>query len=298
MAARASLYLLFCFVLIEGIAQPLHAGVFYRPTLGREPLPAEDSDDRTQAGRVEIGRFIPSGVGAAAARPDASGTGAALYRLSMLDAFNGNKMGMLADLVAVTDRDRPRSLYPAQLSYLLGFGRRNGPWRIQFNREEHLPLDRSGGSARYWDVRVGATFEAQLTGLQPFGKRQYKRSYNRVTQSKGATLRGEFGVGYFLHNKSFHARSNQTGLAFLRYEARMLVSAPSGGLRFKLDADFLTDRNRSRYAIANMDLTAGIGIATKTSEIWIERIQTTIIDGPGYEHYFLLKFVVPYKGKK
>ena len=259
---RSTLHLLFCIAVVLGVVAPASAGVFYRPTLGREPLPAEDSSERSQAGRLEVGRFIPTGVGAAAARPDASSTGAALYRLSMLDAFSGNG-GILGDVVSVTDRDRPRSLYPTQLSYLLGVGTRNGPWRIQFDREEHLPLDRSGGSYRYWDVRVGATFEAELSGLKPFGNRKRRPGpRNQVTHSKGATLRGEFGIGYFLHNKSFHTRMDQTGQAFLRYEARGLLSAPGGGLRLKLDADFLTDRYRHKWSPANMDLTVGVGVAS------------------------------------
>lgn len=246
--------------------------------------------ERTQAGRLEIGRLIPSGVGAAAARPDSSGTGAQLYRLSLLDAFRGNRMGFLVDGLLVTDRDRPRALFPSQGSYLIGMGSRNGPWRIQFDREEHLPLDRSGGSSRYWDVRAGATFEAELAGLQPLGRQTL---YNNK-KPKGATLRGEFGLGYFLHNKSFPARADQTGLAGLRYEARALISAPGGGLRFKVDADFLTDKNRKKYAAANLDLVLGVGLASKQVELWFERYSSDVLDGPGYEHYFILKVVVPY----
>ncbi len=294
----ACLNLFLCFGIIGTGGIPAFAGVFYRPTLGRQSLPAEDTTERMQAGRFEVGRLIPSSRGAAAARPDATGTGGAFYRLSMLDAFAGNKQGFLGDLLAVANRQQPHRLNPTQISYLLGVGTRNGPLRIQFNREEHLPIDRSGGSARYWDVRGGVTFEAALSDLTTLGKKRKNRYGGQQTKTKGPTIRGEFGLGYFLHNKSFHARSNQTGRAFMRYEARALLSTPGGQFQMKVDADFLTDRDHKKYSAANMDLTAGIGIVSKQAEVWFERIQSTILDGPGYDHYFALKFVVPFSGRK
>jgi hypothetical protein len=293
---RAAVHLLFCAALIAAAVAPADAGVFHRPTLGREDLPAEETLERSQAGRLEVGRFIPSGLGAAASRPDSTGTGGQFYRLSLLDAFRGNRMGFLMDGVAITDRDRHRAFFPTQGSYLIGIGSRNGPWRIQFDREEHLPLDRSGGSSRYWDVRAGATFEAELAGLRPLGVQKGVR-YQKP-KGTGATLRGEFGIGYFLHNKSFPARADQTGLAGLRYEVRALISAPGGGLRLKADADFLTDKNRKKFEAANLDLVLGVGIASKQAEIWFERYSADVLDGPGYEHYYLLKFVLPYAAGK
>ncbi|MFH1723625.1 MAG: hypothetical protein ABII00_03270 [Elusimicrobiota bacterium] len=201
------------------------AGVPFRRALGQAPIPTGDDLDRFQTGSVRVGHFFPGRDGAAAARPDASGTACNLYQLTLLDAFRGSRLGFLADLLAITDRDRGNSALPTQFGYLLGIGTRKGPWRIQFDREEILPLDRKGLSYRYWDARVGAIFETGLLRPKMTGPR-YRQP--RARDDRRGRLRGELAVGYFLHNNSFPARSDLTGIALLRYNARAVLSSEGG----------------------------------------------------------------------
>ncbi|HBL17645.1 MAG TPA: hypothetical protein DD417_13085 [Elusimicrobia bacterium] len=267
----------------------------YRKMLGQAPLPSlEPEGERFQSGSLRIGQFFSSPHGSAAAKPDGTGEASSLYQLSFVDASPSSGGGALADVVFLSDRSKAYFSLPTQMNYLLGMGTRGESWRIQFNREEILPLEhKTPGGSRYWDVRAALTFEAGLPG----GEEGPRIPHNLKIHSRAPhhnKLRGELGAGYFLHNQSFPARFDSTGRAFMRYDARATLSIGDGGLRLFAEADFLTDRWHKRYTPANLDLTAGIGLSSAHVGIEFTQESQQMLDRDGYAAYYLLKVLVPF----
>lgn len=277
-------------------AGPARAGVPYRRLLGQVPLPAQDKDaERFQSGKLRLGYFQPSSRGSAAARPDGTGTGMNLYQLTLLDVLPAQSSGLMADLLFISDRDTSKSYVPTQFNYLFGIGTQSGPWRLQFDREEILPLDRSGLSHRYWDVRLGAVFEADLMG----GRR--KRRGRRGARGSGSQsrppgrLRGELTAIYFLHNNTLPARLDNTGLAYARYNARAELGSPKVGLQLFADADFVTDQYKRRWEPSNLDLSLGAKLRAGNFEVAFSRESSDMLDRPGYGAYYLVSFTLPFE---
>jgi len=264
--------------------------------LGQIPLPAGESGaDRFQSGSIRVGQFFPSTRGSAAARPDGSGRASNIYRIRMVDANPGSGGGVMTDLAFISDRDRGPSYLPTQFNYLIGMGSRRGPWSLQFDREEVLPLDRKTTGHRYWDVRLGLAFDADLAGQRGGARgvvpaRYLAQSPKLVREGK---IRGELSVGYFLHNNSFPARFDNSGLAFLRYNARGELRLGQGGLKLFADADMLTDQHHDKFAPANLDLSLGIALSGKSLGIELSRETSDMLDRDGYAAFYMLTFRMP-----
>lgn len=239
-------------------------------------------DNRYQYGFIDWGSYVINKGGAASARPDGSGSALFQYRGYLEDAINGDQLKCLADMSFLTDRQSPPTFKPRSFDYLLGVSTRGENLKLQFDREEFIPLDRSGLNYRYWDVRGSYIFNLAS------GDTAGIKNLNRKPTSYG--LSGVLSAGYFLHNADMPARIDNSGLAFMRYRAGVNAQLMDGLILFRGDADFLTDRNDRRYAPADLDLALGIGTSYQGSEIMIYRKTRQALDRGGYAGYYFISF--------
>ena len=178
-------------------------------------------------------------------------------------------------MLALTDRFSPLAIKPRSFDYLLGLSTRDGNIKVQFDREEFLPLDISGLNYHYWDVRGSYLINYPKTG----GGRNSPAPYG---------INGVLSVGYFLDNDGTPARLDNTGVAFLRYRAALNVSLFQGRLLLRGDSDFLTDKNQRRYDPTDLDLALGVGTSFQNFEIMFYRKSRQALDEQGYVSYYFL----------
>lgn len=250
-----------------------------RGARGQYLSPSNPAADRYQEGSLSLGYYFRNRDNAAASRPDGSGSAHLLQRLFLRDAVRGDHLSLLADVTTLTGRESGKRFELTQCDYLLGVALQSGAFRLQFDREEYLPVDRGGLSYRYWDAR-GALVFGDLGG--PPGKQPNRR---------GGGFGGLLSVGHFLRNKAFPARRDLSGEAYMRYGARLEALALRG-LRLSVEADALTDEHHRRYAPANLDLSLGVGFRHKGVETGIVRESSDALDRPGYDSRWL--FLVTY----
>jgi hypothetical protein len=190
-------------------------------------------------------------------------------------------------MLFLSDRESPRKFAVSQLDYLLGLAFKGGDaMRLQFDREEAKPLDTRGFSYRYWDAR--ASFEVGgdgEKGASAGGSRPVKPSLLD-------TLRGSITVGWLLHNRSYYARSDLTGLACLRYNARGELPLMDAVV-LKGEADFLTEKRRA-WEPVQLGLSAGVGIKSQGVELALLSESAKMLDRTGYARYYLLTLTVPF----
>jgi len=216
---------------------------------------------------------------AAAARPDNGGAASNLYQLYLHDAVRGDKMGFVADLLFLSDRGAGSRFKPTQFDYLIGLPMKSGDWRIQFDREEALALNRPKAGYRTWDARL--SFEMGAAEKKP------------GTQKKRASeLRGVLTAGCFLHNNTFPARSDLTGLAMLRYNAR--GEAGVHVFRLRGEADFLTEKHGALSPV-QMNLSVGAAVVVRDVDLAFSRESGKMLDRTGTRAYYLLTLTYPFK---
>ncbi|MFH2204806.1 MAG: hypothetical protein ABIJ96_16955 [Elusimicrobiota bacterium] len=256
----------------------------YQKLLGQHTLPQVDKDERFQTGYLRLGHFIRNNDRAASARPDGSGSAYNLYQLYFNDAFQGKKANFLADLLFLSDRERDSNFNLASFDYLLGLAFKGPVWNLQFDREEGIPIDRGGGSWRYWDVRAslsGASGEPKKQGLG-------RLPAHMRPKSSPLQLRWTATVGYFLHNKSYPARPDRTGLAQMRYCGRAEILPGTEAVSLIGEADFLTEKYRALKPVA-VEVSYGLAMRSYGVEVAFLREYRDILGGPGHFPYYMMR---------
>jgi hypothetical protein len=194
-----------------------------------------------------------------AARPD--NTGLALFRYAFhfdLDLI-GRRLSIPLDLNAFTDRQaRPhaRMVVPSELdlitgvtsTWALGPGAIEGGTRIEHDRA----VDRGGQSAPPGRASTQTYVDARV---------RYLYSVAKVAPAiaaalRGGDVRGWLTLGWFVFNRSYFARPDNTGLALFRYAVHSEVSFWHERLAVGLDATFFSDRQAANVLRpAELDLT-------------------------------------------
>lgn len=287
-AMRAMVFFLAAFLAPAADAAPV------KEVLGQYPLPSGKGIDQFHTGFMRVGHYFKNDRSAASARPDGTGTAYNSYQAFFHDAYRGNKAGFLADFLFLSDQENKNNFKFAQFNYLLGVTFKGENWRLQFDREEIKPIDRGGRSFRYWDVRATLPFD---TGI----RRQRKRRANRMYVPAGGKpflrrVRGALTIGYFLHNNSYPARADLSGLAKLRYHARGDVQF-SGAYRLLGEIDFLTDEHRSLHPVG-MSFSYGIGASFRGVDVAFLRKVTEDIDRAGFHPYLLLNLTYTFDSRQ
>lgn len=259
-----------------------------RTLLGQQPVPETKGIERFQSGFLLVGHYFDNDRGAASARPDGTGTAYNLYELYVHDGVRGGKSGFLADVLFLSDREKNNLFNLSQLTYLLGLTFKSESLRLQFDREESIPLDRGGRSYRFWDVRGGMTFTSGRKKPLPGAVRSTKRGM-------GPEARGSLMVGYFLHNNSFPARSDLTGTAFLRYNARGEFGVKHGALFLVGEADFITQKHRSLHPV-DLRMSLGVGARYRGFDMTVTRESWDVLDHPGFASCYLFAVKYPFGG--
>jgi len=265
----------------------------YQKILGQRALPAAEKGERFQTGYMRVGHFLRNDEGAVNARPDGSGSAYNLYQFYFNDAFEGKKANFLADLAFLSDRERGNNFNLASFDYLLGLAFKGPTWNLQFDREEGLPIDRSGASWRYWDVRASFTVmtgESEKSGLGRLPKYMQKSASPIKTRWTGT-------VGYFLHNNSYPARSDRTGLAQMRYHVRGEIMQRSELLRLVGEADFLTQEHRALKPVG-VEVSFGAALQSNGVEVAFLREYREILDGPGYHPWYMLRMTYAFDSRR
>lgn len=287
-APAPALFLLAVFLASAAGAAPA------KEVLGQYPLPSGKGIEQFHTGFMRVGHYFKNDRSAASARPDGSGTAYNFYQAFFHDAYKGNKVGFLADFLFLSDQENKNNFKFSQFDYLLGITFRGENWRLQFDREEIKPLDRGGRSFRYWDVRATLPFD---TGIRTLPKRGFGRV--RAPRGKGPLLRrarGALTVGYFLHNNSYPARADLSGLAKLRYHARGDVQF-TGAWRLLGEIDFLTEEYRALHPVG-MSFAYGIGASFKGVDVAFLRKVTEDIDRAGFHPYLLLNLTYTFDSRR
>ena len=259
----------------------------YRKLLGQHLIPA-DGGDRFQQGFLSLSHFLEKGEGSASARPDGGGKAYNAYELYLLDARHGGKAGFLGDVLFLSDRERPNHFNFTQLNYLLGLTFKGPSTRLQFDREEDRPLDRKGLSYRYWDARASLEFGGDKGGALARGA--------VARASKGwERLSGRAMVGGFLHNRSFPARMDLTGLAFLRYNALVGLGLPAG-FSFRAEGDWITEK---RAGLTPVEMNSSLGFVYRYGSVELSVAQETgkMLDRQGFNRFHRIALTFPFANR-
>ena len=182
-----------------------------------------------------------------AARPDNSGR--ALFRAGgHLDVdLLGPRLFIPIDVNVFTDRTH-QPLRPSEIDLIAGLA---SAWELPVGRGElgargevDAPADGRGASQFYGDVR--ARYMLSLSALRP-----------GVTAALGGgDVSASVTLGWFAWNRGYFARPDNTGLALLRYAARVEVGVgPRVGVF--VDTTFFTDRTVNAVRPSELDLTVG-----------------------------------------
>jgi hypothetical protein len=255
----------------------------FNKLLGLHPIPRPPKEEeRYTQGQIRFGAFIDNerkaDGAAAAARPDNGGAASNLYQLYLHDAVRGEEMGFVADLLFLSDRGAGSRFKPTQFDYLIGLPMKRGDWRLQFDREEALALHRPKAGYRTWDARLSL----ELGGAQA------KPGQQKKTVSE---LRGVLTAGCFLHNHTMPARSDRTGLAMLRYNAR--GEAGVRVFRLRGEADFLTEKHGALSPV-QMNLSMGAAVVYRDLDLAFTRESGKTLDRGGSRAYYLLSLTYPF----
>jgi hypothetical protein len=260
-----------------------------RPMMGQYPLPNALGKERFQTGSMRVGHYFSNKNNATGARPDGSGTARNLYQVNAHDAVKSGRAGFIGDVLFLSDADRGR-FNLSQWGYLLGMVIRGDGMRLQFDREEQQPLDRGGLSYRYWDVRLGFDFDTGGTGTREARHRTFG-TFNKKAKAL-QRLRGVINVGYFMHNKSYPARTDLTGLAALRYHGRGEITL-NGGWLLVGEAQFITEK-RGQLSPVSLEASYGLGVRLKDARMTFTREIRQNLDRAGFAPSLLLAFSYPF----
>ena len=204
--------------------------------------------------------------------------------------MKGEKVGFLGDALFLSDREKPNDYNFTQLNYLLGVAFKSESWRLQFDREEDRPLDRKGLSYRYWDARLSFEF-----GGGDSWTRSLRGANSPALSTWEKRVSGRAMVGWFLHNNSYPARLDLSGLAFLRYNALVELGLAKDFF-VKGEGDWITEKHGGLDP-AEMNTSVGIGWRSGSVEIAVTQETSKLLDRQGYNRFHLVSLTFPFTHK-
>lgn len=188
-----------------------------------------------------------------AARPDNTGLSFLRYAGHLDIDVIGRRLSFPLDVNVVTDRTRGglARAAPSELDVIGGVTStwRLGPTAFEFgSRFQHeRPVDRGTFAQTFVDTRLRMLWS--VAELAP-----------KVTSTLGGgDINGWFTLGCFTINRTYVARPDNTGLAFLRYAAHARMSFWKDHLAIGLDATMFTDRRTAAWLRpSELDITPEI----------------------------------------
>ncbi|HYP86515.1 MAG TPA: hypothetical protein VEQ59_00140, partial [Polyangiaceae bacterium] len=186
-----------------------------------------------------------------AARPDNSGH--ALFRYALHFDFDllGRYLSIPIDVNVFTDRERRKAAVfaPSELDLIAGLTSTNSlakglDLEAGVRVENDRPVDRGNYQQTYVDARARLLYSAAAV------------SPTLAERLKDGDLAGYLTLGWFMFNKTYAARPDNTGLALLRYAAHGELSLWHRRLAVGADSTFFTDRRASNVVRpSELDLT-------------------------------------------
>jgi hypothetical protein len=185
-----------------------------------------------------------------AARPDNTGLAFLRYAAHVDVDLIGRRLSIPLDVNVFSDRTR-RGAGKAAPSELDVMGGVTSAWKVgsvgleigsRFQHER--PVDRGRFTQTFVDTRARLLYS--LAEVAP----------SVGDALGGGDVSGWLTLGWFTINRSYAARPDLTGLAFLRYAVNTKISFWGSRLALGLDATFFTDRtSRNWFRPSELDLT-------------------------------------------
>ena len=175
-----------------------------------------------------------------AARPDNSGHALFRYALHLDFDLLGRYLSIPIDVNVFTDRERRKAAVfaPSELDLIAGLTSTNSLTRgldleAGVRVENDRPVDRGGLQQTYVDARARLLYSAAAVS-PTLGQRL-----------KDGDLAGYLTLGWFMVNKTYAARPDNTGLALLRYAAHGELAVWHRRLALGADSTFFSDKRAS-----------------------------------------------------
>jgi hypothetical protein len=222
-----------------------------------------------------------------AARPDNSGRTLMRYAGHADVDLIGRRLSVPLDCNVFSDRDLAgaRKLAPTELDAIAGLTStwRLGPGSLEGGtRFEHdRPVDRAGARQTYVDVRMRYLYS--LASSVPA----------LADALHDGDLSGWATLGWFAYNRSYFARPDNTGLAFLRYALHGELSLWHDAVSFGVDATMFTDRRAHNVLRpSELDLTPELILRRSGFELHVAYERDMPIDRSGLVQHFVYLLAV------
>lgn len=217
-----------------------------------------------------------------AARPDNSGKVRMRYAGHADVDLLGAALSIPLDVNVFSDDQRSGAgkFAPSELDLIGGvtttWALGPGAGELGARVEHDAPVDRSGASQTYADVRARYLF-ALAPHIQGLG-----------SALRGGDMSGWGTLGVFTVNPSYFARPDNTGRALFRYAAHAQISAWDGLLALALDATFFTDRQASNVVRpSELDFTPELIVRRRAFELHLAYEMDMPVDRGGLSQRFL-----------
>ncbi|MBI2389646.1 MAG: hypothetical protein HYV09_08620 [Deltaproteobacteria bacterium] len=222
-----------------------------------------------------------------ASRPDNSGRAFLRYAAHADVDVIGRRLSFPLDVNVFTDRTREGAgkAAPSELDLMGGV---TSTWRVgataveigsRFQHER--PVDRGTFSQTFVDTRARLLYS--VAELAP----------SLTDALGGGDISGWLTLGWFTINRTFLARPDNTGLAFLRYAANARVSFWQKRLSFAIDASMFTDRRSNAWLRpSELDLTPEIVVRAEPFEVHLAYERDMPVDRRGLVQHFVYLLAV------
>jgi hypothetical protein len=218
-----------------------------------------------------------------AARPD--NTGLALLRLAPHVDFDiiGRHLSVPLDINLFSDRERSggKKLLPSEFDVISGL---TSTWALgaatalEFGvrGERDMPVDRSGFSQSYADVRARL-----LYSLEP--------AWPALGRALGqGNLSGAATLGWFAYNPSYAARPDNTGRALLRYGLSINLDAFEHHLGVGVDFVSFSDRTTNGLTPTELDFTPSLAYHAGLAHFQLAYERDMPLDRSGLVQQFVI----------
>jgi hypothetical protein len=221
-----------------------------------------------------------------AARPDNTGLTLMRYAAHVDVDLIGERLSVPLDVNLFTDRLRggAAKFSPTELDVIGGLTTTwpLGPGGVEVGArfENDRAVDRGGAHQTYVDMR--SRYLYSLAKLWP----------RLATALREGDVSGWATLGWFTYNRSYFARPDNTGLAFLRYGLHVELSTFSDLVSLGLDATMFTDKQAGNpLAPSELDLTPELIFHKNTFEVHLAFETDRPING-GLHQQFLYALAV------
>ncbi len=237
---------------------------------------------------LAIGGSLSSGVSlynpTFAARPDNSGLAFLRYAGHLDVDLIGRRLSIPLDVNVVTDGTRRARAAPSELDLIGGL---TSTWRLgkaaielgsRFQHER--PVDRGTFTQTFLDTRTRLLYSLAevVPGLSP--------------ALGGGDVSGWLTLGWFTVNRTYVARPDNTGLAFLRYAAHVRLLFWKERLGLGLDATMFTDRRSNAWLRpSELDLTPELVARLDPFELHLAYERDMPVDRRGLVQHFVYLLV-------